>query len=153
MQTHDTRSPSWTWRRQTEVDELDAAVTALHTAADTSPDPERVGPLGGPGVGAGHRTGPPHPPPTEHAMTSFKDLTECPTCHAEAGQPCNPTAHYGPPPTEVVQAANRLDGPRALAELWTMLNGEQRGGWSSNDLAQAVDDWFTEHGFPTILYA
>jgi hypothetical protein len=42
MQTHDTRNASWTWRRQTEVDELDAAVTALHTAADTSPDPERA---------------------------------------------------------------------------------------------------------------
>jgi hypothetical protein len=42
MQTHDTRSTSWTWRRQTEVDELDAAVTALHAAADTSPDPERA---------------------------------------------------------------------------------------------------------------
>lgn len=32
-----------------------------------------------------------------------------------------------------------------LAELYTE-------GGSSNDFAQVVDDWFTQHGFHTIIY-
>jgi hypothetical protein len=62
------------------------------------------------------------------------------------------TDGYPPPPPQVRDAADRLD-PQAVAALWSMLNTEQVAGWSSNDFGQAVDDWFTEHGFPTILYA
>lgn len=62
-----------------------------------------------------------------------------------------PETEYGTAPNPVREAARELP-PEALAELWQMLNVEERAGWSSNDFAQAVDDWFTGHGFPTILY-
>lgn len=62
------------------------------------------------------------------------------------------SSEYGTPPKKVREAARKLP-PEAVAELWHMLNTEERAGWSSNDFGQAVDDWFTQHGFPTIIYA
>lgn len=59
---------------------------------------------------------------------------------------------YGLAPKNVREASRNLP-PEAVAELWQMLKEEERAGWSSNDFAQAVDDWFTERGFPTIIYA
>jgi hypothetical protein len=42
--------------------------------------------------------------------------------------------------------------PDDVADLWRQLFELDEGGGSSNDWAQAVDDWFTAHGYPTILY-
>lgn len=39
-----------------------------------------------------------------------------------------------------------------LQDLHYELAEAHRSGCSSNDLAQAVDDWFTRQGFPTIIY-
>lgn len=40
----------------------------------------------------------------------------------------------------------------ALLALGDELADASRNGDSSNDLIQIVDDWFTEHGYPSFLY-
>ncbi len=39
-----------------------------------------------------------------------------------------------------------------VRELYACLLDMNRDGTSSNDVVQAVDDWLTSHGYPTILY-
>jgi hypothetical protein len=39
-----------------------------------------------------------------------------------------------------------------IDSLYAALLKADRNGASSNDWAQITDDWFVEHGFPTILY-
>lgn len=44
--------------------------------------------------------------------------------------------------------------PADVRQLWDYLNElHNEDGGSSNDFVQAVDDWFTNHGYPTIIYA
>lgn len=40
----------------------------------------------------------------------------------------------------------------AVRELYEDLRELHQAGGSSNDWVQAVDDWFVEQGFPTIIY-
>lgn len=42
--------------------------------------------------------------------------------------------------------------PQAVCELYRDFVESERFGGSSNDVAQMLDDWFVEHGFPTVLY-
>jgi hypothetical protein len=42
--------------------------------------------------------------------------------------------------------------PEAVCALYRDVLEAETFGASSNDVAQILDDWFVEHGFPTILY-
>lgn len=41
----------------------------------------------------------------------------------------------------------------AVLDLYAQFKEESRGGASSNDIVQLLDDWFCEQGFPTVIYA
>jgi hypothetical protein len=49
--------------------------------------------------------------------------------------------------------ADRQHSDALLLDLHRELRDEHRAGASSNDMIQHVDDWFTQHGHPTIIYA
>lgn len=40
----------------------------------------------------------------------------------------------------------------AVLDLYSQFLEAVRDGASSNDMAQILDDWFTEQGFPTVIY-
>lgn len=40
----------------------------------------------------------------------------------------------------------------AVLDLYARFLEEHQGGASSNDIVQLLDDWFTENGFPTVIY-
>jgi hypothetical protein len=40
----------------------------------------------------------------------------------------------------------------AVLDLYAQFLEADRDGASSNDIAQLLDDWFTENGFPTVIY-
>ncbi|MEN3308967.1 MAG: hypothetical protein V7603_5169 [Micromonosporaceae bacterium] len=42
--------------------------------------------------------------------------------------------------------------PQAVCQLHRDFLESERFGGSSNDVAQMLDDWFIEQGFPTVLY-
>jgi hypothetical protein len=54
---------------------------------------------------------------------------------------------------EAGQAAGREEAQAEIRKLHTELAELHADGGSSNDWTQVVDDWFTAHGYPTILYA
>lgn len=39
-----------------------------------------------------------------------------------------------------------------VEQLHSQLTELERDGGSSNDFAQVVDDWFTSHGYPSVIY-
>ena len=42
--------------------------------------------------------------------------------------------------------------PDAVRELHRDFTEMDDSGTSSNDVVQMLDDWFTEHGYPTVIY-
>lgn len=40
----------------------------------------------------------------------------------------------------------------AVLDLCAQFLEADQGGASSNDIAQILDDWFVDQGFPTVLY-
>jgi hypothetical protein len=64
---------------------------------------------------------------------------------AAEGQPA-PVQRFNPHET---RPADRI----AVDSLHSELTELHREGGSSNDFAQVVDNWFTDHGYSTILYA
>lgn len=42
--------------------------------------------------------------------------------------------------------------PAAVQELYDEFREADSDGASSNDITQMLDDWFTRHGWPTVLY-
>jgi hypothetical protein len=40
----------------------------------------------------------------------------------------------------------------AVLDLYGQILEADRDGASSNDIAQLLDDWFTDQGFPTVLH-
>lgn len=42
--------------------------------------------------------------------------------------------------------------PDAVRELYADYLDMDDSGSSSNDVVQMLDDWFVEHGFPSVIY-
>ncbi|MEU1813224.1 hypothetical protein [Micromonospora aurantiaca (nom. illeg.)] len=42
--------------------------------------------------------------------------------------------------------------PDAVRTLYTEFQDAERDRASSNDIAQLLDDWFRENGYPSVLY-